>query len=63
VTIGVIGSEEIHFLPNFSISVEAMALASIVVELQIRNTFHEQFVPVIPSVWPPRRYEVSSSRW
>jgi len=30
-----------------------MALASIVVELQTRNTFHEQFAPVIGSVWPP----------
>jgi hypothetical protein len=38
-----------HFLPNFSIRVEAMALASIVVELQIRNTFHEQFAPVTTS--------------
>ena len=40
-------------MPNFSISVGAMALASMVVELQTRNTFHEQFAPVIGSVWPP----------
>jgi hypothetical protein len=40
-------------LPNFSIKVAAMAWASMVVELQTRNTFHEQFAPVIGSVWPP----------
>jgi hypothetical protein len=37
-------------LPNFSISVVAMALASMVVELHTLNTFHEQFVPVMGSV-------------
>ena len=30
-----------------------MALASMAVELQTRNTFHEQLVPVIGSVCPP----------
>ena len=42
-----------HFLPNFFTSSGVIALASMVVVLQIRNTFHLQLVPVIGSVWPP----------
>ena len=42
-----------HFLPKRLTSSGVTALASIVVVLQTRNTFHLQLVPVIGSVWPP----------
>src|SRR5215469_8954718 len=42
-----------HFLPKRLTSSGVIALASIVVVLQMRKTFHLQFVPVIGSVWPP----------